>query len=106
MTYAVQKLEELLRVKAFEIRGRRAVFAPVGEFALPPRCSDRFRYKAGPSAWSGCISYFRIMMPPDRACCGWRRSFARRYGKPADDGHMPENRASHAVVVVADAAPV
>lgn len=31
VTYAVQKLEELLQVKAFEIRGRRAVLTPVGE---------------------------------------------------------------------------
>lgn len=31
VTYAVQKLEELLDVKAFEIRGRKAVLTPTGE---------------------------------------------------------------------------
>src|SRR5688572_13828195 len=31
LTYAIQKLEELLGVKAFEIRGRKAVLTPVGE---------------------------------------------------------------------------
>ena len=31
VTYAVQKVESLLGVKAFEIRGRRARLTPVGE---------------------------------------------------------------------------
>lgn len=31
LTYAIQKLEELLGVKAFEIRGRKAVLTPTGE---------------------------------------------------------------------------
>jgi DNA-binding transcriptional LysR family regulator len=31
LTYAIQKLEELLAVKAFEIRGRKAVLTPTGE---------------------------------------------------------------------------
>lgn len=31
LTYAIQKLEELLGVKAFEIRGRKAVLTPIGE---------------------------------------------------------------------------
>src|SRR4030095_9213771 len=31
LTYAVQRLEELLGVKVFEIRGRKAVLTPVGE---------------------------------------------------------------------------
>jgi DNA-binding transcriptional LysR family regulator len=31
LTYAIQKLEEVLGVKAFEIRGRRAVLTPLGE---------------------------------------------------------------------------
>src|SRR5919106_5247031 len=31
LTYAIQKLEELLAVKVFEIRGRRAVLTPTGE---------------------------------------------------------------------------
>ena len=31
LTYAVQKIEELLAVKVFEIRGRRAVLTPTGE---------------------------------------------------------------------------
>src|ERR1700682_920736 len=31
LTYAVQKLEELLEVKVFEIRGRKAVLTPTGE---------------------------------------------------------------------------
>src|SRR5918992_5591009 len=31
LTYAVQKMEELLAVKVFEIRGRRAVLTPTGE---------------------------------------------------------------------------
>ena len=31
LTYAIQKMEELLAVKVFEIRGRRAVLTPTGE---------------------------------------------------------------------------
>jgi DNA-binding transcriptional LysR family regulator len=31
LTYAIQKLEELLGVKAFEIKGRKAVLTPAGE---------------------------------------------------------------------------
>src|SRR5918996_849916 len=31
LTYGIQKLEELLAVKVFEIRGRRAVLTPTGE---------------------------------------------------------------------------
>jgi len=31
LTYAIQRLEELLGVKVFEIRGRRAVLTPTGE---------------------------------------------------------------------------
>src|SRR5881396_1947131 len=31
LTYGIQKLEELLGVKVFEIRGRRAVLTPTGE---------------------------------------------------------------------------
>jgi DNA-binding transcriptional LysR family regulator len=31
LTYAIQKLEDLLGVKAFEIRGRKAVLTPIGE---------------------------------------------------------------------------
>src|SRR5918992_6089325 len=31
LTYAIQKMEELLAVKLFEIRGRRAVLTPTGE---------------------------------------------------------------------------
>ncbi|HEV8106129.1 MAG TPA: LysR family transcriptional regulator, partial [Burkholderiales bacterium] len=31
LTYAIQKLEELLGVKVFEIRGRKAVLTPTGE---------------------------------------------------------------------------
>jgi DNA-binding transcriptional LysR family regulator len=31
LTYAIQKLEELLGVKVFEIRGRKAVLTPIGE---------------------------------------------------------------------------
>src|SRR5699024_1736525 len=31
MTYTMQKLEELLAVKAFEIHGRKAVLTPTGE---------------------------------------------------------------------------
>ena len=31
VTYAVQKLERLLDVKAFEIRGRKAVLTPTGQ---------------------------------------------------------------------------
>src|ERR1044071_2942509 len=31
LTYAIQKMEELLGVKVFEIRGRKAVLTPTGE---------------------------------------------------------------------------
>src|SRR4030095_10504044 len=31
LTYSIQKIEELLGVKVFEIRGRKAVLTPVGE---------------------------------------------------------------------------
>src|SRR5215210_3507498 len=31
LTYAIQKLEELLAVKVFEIKGRKAVLTPTGE---------------------------------------------------------------------------
>src|SRR5262245_34604194 len=31
VTYAVQKLESLLKVKAFEIHGRKAILTPVGQ---------------------------------------------------------------------------
>src|SRR5688572_13456808 len=31
LTYAIQKLEEMVGVKAFEIRGRKAVLTPAGE---------------------------------------------------------------------------
>ena len=31
LTYAIQKLEEQLEVKVFEIRGRKAVLTPTGE---------------------------------------------------------------------------
>ena len=34
VTYAVQKVESLLGVKAFEIRGRRARLTPVGEVPI------------------------------------------------------------------------
>ncbi|HEX6267151.1 MAG TPA: LysR family transcriptional regulator, partial [Burkholderiales bacterium] len=31
LTYAIQRLEELLGLKVFEIRGRKAVLTPAGE---------------------------------------------------------------------------
>src|SRR3970040_1774486 len=31
LTYAIKKLESLLRVKVFELRGRKAVLTPTGE---------------------------------------------------------------------------
>src|SRR5258706_1082205 len=60
VTYAVQKLQSQLGVKAFEVKGRKAVLTPTGEFLYrrgqargggggePPRAAKR-----GPSGVGG-----------------------------------------------------
>ncbi len=51
ITYAVQKLESLLGVKAFELRGRKAVLTPTGEPAasgVRASCSTRRAEWSGP----------------------------------------------------------
>jgi DNA-binding transcriptional LysR family regulator len=37
VTYAVQKLESVLGIKAFEIQGRTAILTPDRSAAVPPR---------------------------------------------------------------------
>lgn len=41
VSYAVQKIESLLGVKAFEIQGRRAILTPTGQLLYRPcTCTD------------------------------------------------------------------